>query len=324
MKWTFEQLKTFKAVAELGTMTSAAEALGFTPGAVSQQMAALQAGLPRPVFARDGRRVTLTDAGVTLLRHARILLEDERKASAALSGPQPDERSVVSVGVFGSAAVSAMRPAIEYLRTASPHVAIQAVEVDVENMPQAILNYQIDIALGLSYGDAPQPPMRGVVTELLHHEPFLMVLPPAAADLRHDIASLVDYANATDWILPPVETHFGRVCRFACAQAGIEPNVRHTVTDTAVSIALAESGVGITLATPLMMELRPTNSPAVALPGNSCRSVVAIARSSALEKESVRAVRQALIQAFSPLGAARQAGAALLAPVPCGRVSGQS
>ena len=47
MKWTFEQLKTFKVVAELGTMTAAAEALGFTAGAVSQQMAALQAGLPR-------------------------------------------------------------------------------------------------------------------------------------------------------------------------------------------------------------------------------------------------------------------------------------
>ena len=32
MKWTFEQLKTFKVVAELGTMTAAAEALGFTAG----------------------------------------------------------------------------------------------------------------------------------------------------------------------------------------------------------------------------------------------------------------------------------------------------
>lgn len=301
MKWTFEQLKTFKVVAELGTMTSAAEALGFTPGAVSQQMAALQAGLPRPIFARDGRRVTLTDAGVTLLRHAGILLEDERKAAVALSGPQSEQGTVVSVGVFGSAAVSAMQPAIEHLRSTYPHVAIQAVEVDVENMPQAILNYQIDIALGLSYGDAPQAPLRGVVSELLHHEPFLMVLPPSARQLVDDRAALVDYANAFDWVLPPVETYFGRACRFACARAGIEPKVQHTVTDTAVSIALAESGVGITLATPLMIGLRPTRSPVAILPGNSYRSIVAIARSSALEKESVCAVRDALIQSFSAL-----------------------
>lgn len=301
MKWTFEQLKTFTVVADRGTMTAAAEALGFTPGAVSQQMAALQAALPRPIFARDGRGVTLTDAGVTLLRHARILLEDERKAAAALSGPQAEQRSVVAVGVFGSAAVSAMQPAIEYLRETSPHVAIQAVEVDVENMPQAILGNQIDIALGLSYDDAPQPPMRGIVTALLHREPFLMVLPPGAAELRENNSALVNYANETDWVLPPLETYYGRACRFACARAGIEPKVQHTVTDTAVSISLAESGVGITLATPLMMGLRPTDSPTATLPGNSYRSIVAIARSSALEKESVRAVREALTEAFTPL-----------------------
>jgi DNA-binding transcriptional LysR family regulator len=299
MKWTFEQLKTFKVVAELGTMTSAAEALGLTPGAVSQQMAALQAGLPRPIFARAGRRVTLTDAGVTLLRYARVLLEDERKAAIALSGPQSEQGTVVSVGVFGSAAVSAIGPAIEHLRTTSPNVVIQATEVDVEIMPQAILEYQIDIALGLSYLNAPQPPLRGVVTEVLHHEPFLMVLPPEARGIADDRSALVDYANATDWVLPPVETYFGRACRFACAEAGIEPKVQHTVTDTAVSIALAESGVGITLATPLMMGLRPTSSPVATLPGNSHRSIVAIARSSALQKESVSAVRDALIHAFS-------------------------
>ena len=133
-----------------------------------------------------------------------------------------------------------------------------------------------------------------------------MVLPPAAAELGDDAAALVDYANATDWVLPPLETYYGRACRFACAQAGIEPKVQHTVTDTAVSIALAESGVGITLATPLMMGLRPTDSPTAALPGSSYHSIVAIARSSALEKESVRAVRDALTAAFSPLQAHSQ------------------
>jgi DNA-binding transcriptional LysR family regulator len=298
MKWTFEQLKTFKVVAELGTMTSAAEALGFTPGAVSQQMAALQGSVPRPLFARDGRRVALTDAGKTLLRHAAVLLEDERRAAAALSGPQSEQRAVVAVGVFGSAAVSAMHPAIGHLRNSSPNVAIQAVEVDVETMPQAILESRIDIALGLNYADAPQPPLRGVVSQTLHREPFLMVLPPSAREYLSDPRALADYANNSDWILPPVDTYFGRACRFACARSGIEPNVQHLVTDTAVSIALAESGVGITLATPLMMGLRPTDAPTSVMPGESNRSIVAIVRSAALERDSIRAVRDALVHAF--------------------------
>ncbi|HKS03506.1 MAG TPA: LysR family transcriptional regulator [Arthrobacter sp.] len=305
MKWTFEQLKTFKVVAELGTMTAAAEALGFTAGAVSQQMSALQGSIRRPLFARDGRRVTLTDAGLTLLRHALVLLEDERRAAAALSGPQTEQRAVVSVGVFGSAAVSAMQPAIGYLRNSAPNVAVQAVEVDVETMPLAVQESRIDIALGLNYGDAPQAPLRGVESQTLHQEPFLMIVPPSEREHLRTAHALIEHANSSDWILPPVDTYFGRACRFACARSGIEPNVQHLVTDTAVSIALAESGIGITLATPLMMGLRPTAAPTAVLPGEPGRSIVAIVRSSALERDSVRAVRDALVHAFRPGAAMR-------------------
>ena len=108
MNWTLDQLRSFCAVAEFGTMTAAAEVLGFTTGAVSQQMSALQAGLPRPIFVRDGRRVALTDAGQTLLRLSRHLLDEERRAAAAMSAPESEQSAVVSVGVFGSAAVSAL------------------------------------------------------------------------------------------------------------------------------------------------------------------------------------------------------------------------
>jgi hypothetical protein len=69
-----------------------------------------------------------------------------------------------------------MRPAISFLRKEAGNVAIQAVEVDVQDMPQAVLNGRIDIALGLNYADAPALPLRGVVTELLPREPFLMAL----------------------------------------------------------------------------------------------------------------------------------------------------
>ena len=126
-----------------------------------------------------------------------------------------------------------------------------------------------------------------------------MILPAPGREYVHAPGTLVDYANSSDWILPPVDTYFGRACRFACARSGIEPNVQHLVTDTAVAIALAESGIGITLATPLMMTLRPTATPTAPLPGESMRSIVAIVRSAALERDSVRAVRDALVHAFS-------------------------
>ena len=106
------------------------------------------------------------------------------------------------------------------------------------------------------------------------------------------------------WLRTSAALTTGRIFCFAvkcsaCARSGIEPNVQHLVTDTAVAIALAESGIGITLATPLMMTLRPTATPTAPLPGESMRSIVAIVRSAALERDSVRAVRDALVHAFS-------------------------
>ena len=296
MRWTLDQLRTLVAVAEHGTMSGAAVTLGYTTGAVSQQMAALARAVGRPLFVRDGARLALSDAGSVLVGQARMVLEAEARAAAVLRGPSP--ASAVRLGVFGSAAVVGL-PAARARLTGEPGVALQAVEVDVEEMPDAVLREEIDLALGLDYSDAPLPPRRGLDVARLHREPFLLVLPPGAEVDANGAEEVRAYADVTDWILPPATSTFGRAVRTACARAGIAPRERHLVTDTAVSIALAEAGLGITLVTPLMLTMRATTAPTARLPGSSTRDVVALARSAALERAGVRAVRAALVKAFT-------------------------
>lgn len=296
MRWTLDQLRTLVAVAEHGTMSSAAVTLGYTTGAVSQQMAALGRAVGRPLFVRDGARLVLSDDGSVLVEQARLVLEAEARAAAVVRGPSP--ASAVRLGVFGSAAVVGL-PATRARLTGEPAVALQAVEVDVEAMPDAVLRDEIDLALGLDYSDAPLPPRRGLDVARLHREAFLLVLPPGA---ELDVSSAEEvraFADATDWILPPPTSTFGRAVRTACARAGVAPRERHLVTDTAVSIALAEAGLGITLVTPLMLAMRATSAPTAPLPGPSTRDVVALAKTSALERAGVRAVRSALVEAFA-------------------------
>ncbi len=296
MRWTLDQLRTLVAVAEHGTMSGAAVTLGYTTGAVSQQMAALGRAVGRPLFVRDGARLALTDDGTVLVEQARLVLEAEARAAAVLRGPS--SASAVRLGVFGSAAVVGL-PATRARLTGDPTVALRAVEVDVEAMPDAVLRDEIDLALGLDYSDAPLPPRRGLDVARLHREPFLLVVPPGSV---LDLTSPVEvraFADATDWILPPPTSTFGRAVRTACARADIAPRERHLVTDTAVSIALAEAGLGITLVTPLMLVMRSTTAPTVPLPGPSTRDVVALAKTAALERSGVRAVRSALVEAFA-------------------------
>ncbi|HEY0240755.1 MAG TPA: LysR family transcriptional regulator [Friedmanniella sp.] len=296
MRWTLDQLRTLVAVAEHGTMSAAGVTLGYTTGAVSQQMAALGRAVGRPLFLRDGARLVLSDDGRVLVEQARLVLEAEARAAAVVQGPSP--ASAVRLGVFGSAAVVGL-PAARTRLTGEPAVALQAVEVDVEAMPDAVLRDEIDLALGLDYSDAPLPPRRGLDVARLHREPFLLVLPPGSELDVGSPAEVRAFADATDWILPPPTSTFGRAVRTACARAGIAPRERHLVTDTAVSIALAEAGLGITLVTPLMLAMRATTAPTALLPGPSTRDVVALARTSALERAGVRAVRSALVEAFT-------------------------
>lgn len=296
MRWTLDQLRTLVAVATHGTMSGAASSLGYTTGAVSQQMAALARAVGRTLFVRDGARLVLSDDGRVLVEQARLVLEAESRAAGVVRGPSP--ASAVRLGVFGSAAVVGL-PVTRSRLGGDRSVALQAVEVDVEAMPDAVLRDEIDLALGLDYSDAPLPPRRGLDVARLHREPFLLVLPPGAGIGAGSAEEVRAFADSTDWILPPPTSTFGRAVRTACARAGIAPRERHLVTDTAVSIALAEAGLGITLVTPLMLAMRATTALTVPLPGPSTRDVVALARTSALERDGVRTVRAALVEAFA-------------------------
>jgi len=74
-----DQLRTFVAIAELGSFTRAADAVHKTQSAVSMQMRRLEERVGRPIFFRDGRHSRLTEDGSRLLEYARrmIRLNDE-------------------------------------------------------------------------------------------------------------------------------------------------------------------------------------------------------------------------------------------------------
>jgi DNA-binding transcriptional LysR family regulator len=66
-----------------GTVAAVAEALAYTPSAVSQQLAQLQREAGVPLTERVGRRLRLTDAGLRLVEHT------PRSCSGASTRPRP-------------------------------------------------------------------------------------------------------------------------------------------------------------------------------------------------------------------------------------------
>jgi DNA-binding transcriptional LysR family regulator len=86
------RLATFREVAQRGSFAAAADALCFTPSAVSQQMAALEREVGAKLFERTHRGVRLTHAGTRLLAHADDLLHRLAQAEADLVADAEERR----------------------------------------------------------------------------------------------------------------------------------------------------------------------------------------------------------------------------------------
>ncbi|MEE1755379.1 LysR family transcriptional regulator [Streptomyces sp. SP18CS02] len=323
------RLRALVELARCGTMTAAAAALGYTPGAISQQIAALEriagARLIRPV----GRRVELTDAGHVLVAHAGRILAAQAEAAAALENVPHQITARLRLGVFGTAAAAFLPPALCWLRGRHPGVRVVSQEVDVDHAHAEVRAGRVDLALGLDYPDAPlardgeselirlrserfalavpaRPPLAGAAMSAPARGPGDVTVRPAGApattgpswvpSAAGGLPASLGLADAAeqDWILPSPSTHYGRAIRTACRRAGFEPRVAHEVTDTATSLAMVGAGLGVAPVTELMLRLRSAGITPVPLTDLVERHVVVAVRRGARARASVEALIEAL------------------------------
>lgn len=291
------KLRTLEAVHLLGSMTAAAAALGYTTGAVSQQMAALEKSVKIELFEQVGRRVQLTDAGSVLFEYAGRILALEQEAQEAL---QANDRALVAhvrIGVFGTAAAELLPPALERLQHLHTGLTIRTVEVDVDEATAAVESGTVQLAFGVDYSDAPIPRRPAVELQPLKSERFLIAVSAQNPTLDGPV-SLKQFASA-GWVLPPANTQYGLAMRHACRRAGFEPIVEHEVTDTASSLAMVASNLGVAPVTGMMLALRGKGIQTVALREDVRRELVLAYRSQPEPQPGVRTVIDAIAQSVT-------------------------
>src|SRR5215218_4584649 len=80
------RLRLLRELRERGTIAAVADALAYTPSAVSQQLAQLERDAGVPLLERAGRGVRLTEAGRRLAAHADAIMARMEAAEADLAG----------------------------------------------------------------------------------------------------------------------------------------------------------------------------------------------------------------------------------------------
>jgi DNA-binding transcriptional LysR family regulator len=167
------RLQTFVEVARRGTFAAAADALSFTPSAVSQQMTKLEAETGTALLVREATGVRLTEAGRVLHEHAVGIVDAVRAAQAGLEALQAEQVKRLRLGACPIAATAVLPRALRLLRRRLPTAELQLEETAAAR--EAVLEGRLEVGVWVARagGDGDDP---RVVETVLRREPMSVAL----------------------------------------------------------------------------------------------------------------------------------------------------
>ncbi|MGW4962496.1 LysR family transcriptional regulator [Nonomuraea sp. NPDC004186] len=235
-------LATLEAVVRLGSFAAAAEELGYTQGAVSQQIADLErrAGLR----LLDRRPVRPTAAGTVLLRAEEAVRAAMTRARTELEALNAGQSGEVRLGAFVSAAAGLVPPALAAFRRACPGVRVTLSQYETEDAYQRLLRGDLDLAVTFDYSWFPLPPPPGLRRSLIGRDPVMVALPARHALAGRTSLSLADLAGEA-WIGTPVTgPTLGPLAELA-RSAGFRPRLAFEGDDFRTVLQLVAHELGI-------------------------------------------------------------------------------
>jgi DNA-binding transcriptional LysR family regulator len=237
------RLRLLRDLARLGTIAAVAQAHTYSPSAVSQQLAALQREAGVPLLERTGRGVTLTPAGTALVRHAETVLAALEAASATLAAARSGLHGTVRIGAFPTAVRTVLPAALVALGREHPALDLMVTELDPVDMPDALRDRRLDVALLHDYDLAPVTPDPTVESEPLLDETVFLALPDEHP-VGDDPIGAVEHSS---WIVGTPGTLCHTVALRTCQAVGYQPRVRHHADDFTAVLALVAAGQGVAL-----------------------------------------------------------------------------
>jgi|SoiMethySBSTD1v2_1073268.scaffolds.fasta_scaffold504075_2 DNA-binding transcriptional LysR family regulator len=297
------RLRLLRELAARRTVTAVAEALSYTPSAVSQQLAALERDAGVPLMERVGRGLQLTDAGRRLVTHADAVIAQLEAAEADLASAGGAVTGRVRIASFQTAAHALVIPAFDPLEARYPELHCELVQSDAETALPALRIGDVDMVLAEEYDHAPRTRDPALEHRELCRDALVFAVPdghPAAAKDKIAFADLRDDEWAGGEPGTPWNDMIERACR---SLGGYEPDVRHNVDDVRLILSLVagHGAVGIVPVLGLRTEIEGfvTRPPAE---GPLDRRIFTAVRRGTADRPALEAVRDELAEQARTLG----------------------
>ncbi len=235
------RLKVFRIVAEKRSFRQAADTLFLTQPAVTLQIKALEEQLGTSLFDRSGSRITLTDAGAKLLKHAKGMQRIAAEAEREISMLQGQEQGELRLGASTTIAQYVLPALMGEFKRLHPKVHLSVLGANTETIVRGVLDNRL--ALGMIEGPS--------MSRQIKTEPFLTdtiaVIVPARHEWAGQVIAIKDLASA-DLILREEGSGTRRVVEQALKHAGLPPKsakIAMELDSTEAIKSAVESGLGI-------------------------------------------------------------------------------
>src|SRR5438034_244827 len=241
------RLRLLQEFAARGSIARTAAALGYTPSAVSQQLAALEREAGTALLDRSARRAELTDAGRRLAGHAERILAMVEEAETDLSAEAQEPAGRVVATAFPSAAV-AFAPSLARSLRAHPRLTLVLRQTPAREGLRQVRSGDVDVAIVDDWTSrlAEEIELGGSILTCYHliRDRLVLVLPrthpAAAADQPVDLRAL----RHEPWLAAPAGEPSRQAVDRLLAAVGVTPPVLSEFEGMATIVSLVARGIG--------------------------------------------------------------------------------
>ncbi len=266
------RLRFLLAIAREGGVLAAADELGVTPSAVSQQLARLEAETGLVLVIRTAHGVLLTEAGQALTETAEEIERSLNLVRARLLEDEVDPVGTVRVGIFQTFLRVVLAPNLLQWRRRHPRLRFEVREDDQEELLQMLRSGDLDIVIcELDAEQSPPRLLKNMTETPLLDEPWRLVVPATVQQ-----ADAVDLArHSLPWLGLDASAAGAQATRRVRRALGVTGTTVHRYQDIQSALALVAAGEGVALVPSLALidNPHPGVSP-LEMPGLGTRRIV--------------------------------------------------
>lgn len=267
------RLRFLLAIARSGGVLAAADELGVTPSAVSQQLARLEQEAGRPLVQRTPRGAVLTDAGWAVAHAAEEVERALNLLHARLAEGEADPIGTVRVGGVQSFLRSVLVPSLTAWREKFPRLRFEVIECVADDSMRLLRTGELDLVIvELDAGQRSARLPSGMIETPLLDEPWMLVVPQNSLVS----AETLDLENLPlPWLGVDDSVASAQALRRVRRAFAAAESAAHRYQETQTALALVAAGEGVALIPSLALRGVPqAGVQAVAVPGLGMRRIV--------------------------------------------------